>query len=368
MATIGTLAVNLVSSTEKFEKGMRKAQRIIDGFASKATLIGGAVTAAFAGMLRVFDATGSQLHDLSVATGISVDQLDFLKYAAEQSGSSIEALTKAARELQSKGIDPNQFEQIAASLAAIEDPTLRAKTAFEIFGKKGGASLLPMLKDLPALRQRFEELGGGFSGAMADAADEFGDSLGDLKLALRNVAIVVGVTLAPMIRSFTNYVAENMGAIRKWIAEHETLIKVVAGAGVVLTILGPIMSGMVSTIMLLTTVVKGLGIAFAFASANPIVLTIAGVAAAVLSLIAALEKFFGLWTKFKRAIGIESVNLGIPGFRGTPAPAAAPSGAPPIDKVEENTSEANSHLAEQTKLLRLMLKRQGGQLELAGVE
>jgi hypothetical protein len=369
MSTIGSIAVNITAGTTKLETGFRNAQKIIDGFSRRATLVGGAVTAAFTGMLRLFDATGSQLHDLSVATGISVEQLDFLKYAAEQSGASIETLTKAARELQSNGIDPNQFEQIAATIAAITDPTQRAQAAFEAFGKKAGAALLPMLSDLPALRAQFEKLGGGFSGAMADAADEFGDSLGDLKLALRNVAIEVASALVPMIQSFTKWIAENMGAIRGWITEHQTLIKVVAGAGVVLTILGPIMTGLVTTITVLSTVVKALGLAFIFASANPIVFAIAGVVGAVVGLISILETFFGLWTKFKQALGFESAHLGVPGFNGTPAPSTSAGGfaGGGAGRLEQNTGEANSKLDEQTELLR-MIAQGGGHFAVAGVE
>lgn len=346
MAVIGSLAVNLVANTDKFIRGLANAQLKLGQFSTKIGIAGAAVSAAIGGMFYKFEQTGSQLHDLSVATGIGVEQLSFLKYAAEQSGSGLEALSKAAKELQKQGIDPQNFERIAASLAAIEDPTERAQKTFEIFTKRAGGALLPMLKDLPMLKKRFEDLGGSFTGKMADAADALGDSWGDLKLALLNITNQLAFALTPAVTALSGWIAENGKAIRDWVAEHSKLVAVLVGvtgllalssslllplnAGVQLAIVVVPMLAFVfnalSTALLATDIgfkiatisMLAFGAVLDFLLLNPIVLWVLGVTAAVVALVAILERFFGLWTKFKNFVGIGDVNLGIPGFRGAP--------------------------------------------------
>src|SRR4051812_28253390 len=113
MATIGSLQVNIVANTENFTKGIQSVQKMAKSLRQNIQFVGAAAGGALVGIFSMFESVGSQLHDLSEVTGINVEKLDFLKYAAEQSGAGLETLTKAARELQTKGIDPNRFEEIA---------------------------------------------------------------------------------------------------------------------------------------------------------------------------------------------------------------------------------------------------------------
>jgi hypothetical protein len=211
VATIGSLAVNIVATTDKFIAGIHNAQGVLAGFVKKTSLAGAAVTAAFAGMLKKFESAGSQLFDLSKSTGLSVEKLSFLKFAAEQSGTSLSVMTKAARELQKDGIDPNKFEDIARSIAGITDPTKRAQAAFEAFGIRSGQALLPMLKDIPELQKRFQSLGGEFTTKMATAADSLGDSMGELRLVLSNIGHTIAAEVAPVVTDLTKFITDNVG-------------------------------------------------------------------------------------------------------------------------------------------------------------
>lgn len=206
----------------------------------------------------MFDSAGSQLNDMSTATGISVENLSFLKYAAEQSSTSIESIAKAAKFMQKNGIDPNQFEKIASSIAKITDPTQRAQAAMAQFGSRGGATLLPMIDSLAELRQRFEQLGGGFTEAMAKRADALGDSMGDLKLVLGNLSMVLADQLAPAVMRITNFIAENSQSIRKWIEEHGTLVKAIGLVAFTLTTVTPILWTINTVVTTLTASIKGL--------------------------------------------------------------------------------------------------------------
>lgn len=284
MATIGSLAVNIVAKTDKFLSGLNNARNMLGKFRTGITLASSLVSAGIGGMLRKFESTGSQLNDLSAATGIAVENLSFLKYAAEQSGAGIEAITKASRELQAKGIDPNQFIEIATAISKIENPTTRALMAFQKFGKKGGAALLPMLKDLPKLQQRFNQLGGGFTGKMAVAADALGDSFGDLKLSLASIGNEISMHIAPLVQQLSDYIAENTGSIKAWIESHGPLIQSFAIVVATLSTAIPVLYGINTAIGVLATTLKGLQLVSALLAKNPVILALLslGIAGAVI--------------------------------------------------------------------------------------
>jgi hypothetical protein len=274
MSTIGSLAVNIVANTSKFNAGVKGVYGAIGGLKSKLSLIGGAFEASMGGLLTWFARAGSELHDLSQATGIAVGELDFLKYAAEQSGTSIEALTKAARTLLQHGIDPNRFEEIATKIAGIKDPIQQAQSAMYYFGKKSGLAMRPLLKDLPALKKRFEELGGSITQGMVDDADELGDSWGDLMRSARNIAFVIADALKPAVVAVTKAIADNGKAVKQWLAEHQQIVIAVAAGVTAFVVLAPVLLTLSAAINVVAAASTALGVAFTFLSANPIVLTV----------------------------------------------------------------------------------------------
>jgi hypothetical protein len=279
LAVIGSLAVNIVAATDKFISGIHNAQGVLAGFVKKTSLAGAAVTAAFAGMLKKFESAGSQLFDLSKSTGLSVEKLSFLKFAAEQSGTSLSVMTKAARQLQKDGIDPNKFEQIARSIAGITDPTKRAQAAFEAFGIRSGQALLPMLKDIPELQKRFQSLGGEFTTKMATAADSLGDSMGELRLVLSNIGHTIAAEVAPAVTGLTKFITDNSAAVRTWISDHGTLIRNVAILAATLGTVVPALYAINTAISVVTKSIVGLRIAALAASSHPLIAALAVLAA-----------------------------------------------------------------------------------------
>lgn len=396
MATIGSLAVNITAVTDKFVSGIRTARNTLSDFSGKVSLIAGGVTAAIGGMLSSFDSTGSELHDLSTQTGIAVEKLSFLKYAAEQSSAGLDTFVKATRVLQDKGMDPNKFGMIAKAIASIKDPTERAGLAIDWFGKKIGPALLPMINDLPELQRRFEQLGGAFTDKMAKSADALGDSLGDLKLALGTIRNEIAAALAPAVTKLTNLVAENMGGIRKWIAENESLVQIVAGTAAALTLLAPAMVTLSSAVTILTGAVRGLGLAWQFASANPYIVFAVALAAALYfayeniqlasdatysfqrraeALLSVVTPLVGVLAELARYTGILDSDINV-----SPAPATSSSGGATAPKsgakgratqeskeVAKNTGTLVSKTDETNKLLQKLVDKRRDKLQLAGV-
>ncbi|MCJ7543367.1 MAG: hypothetical protein MUP47_02185, partial [Phycisphaerae bacterium] len=175
----GRAYVELLADDSKLAAGLRAAAGKLRAFGAtiqaaglRMMALGGAILAPLALSVRNFANVGSALHDMSQRTGLSVEALSALSYAAEQSGADIESLEKGIRKMQrtitdaaggSKsaadalgslgltvkdlaGLAPEkQFRLLADRLDKVADATAKAALAMEIFGRSGTA-LLPMLR------------------------------------------------------------------------------------------------------------------------------------------------------------------------------------------------------------------------------
>lgn len=307
---------------ELFVKGIPKAMKDIEGIGKglssagqTVAAAGGAITAAglalgapLAAAVQQFVGLGSQLDDISQRTGIGAEALSELKFAAEQSGTGIEAVEKGVRKMQqglvdaaagSKtataafgalglsaedllGMSPDQqFAAIADRLAQIEDPAQRASAAMDIFGK-AGAELLPMVADgaagIDEMRAKARELGVTMSGEDAAAAGKLGDLFDTLKSQLLGVASAIGSALAPDLIALGQGLTKTVAWVIRWVKDNKPLIvtiaKVAAGViaagaaisaiGVALMGAGAVLSGIIAAFGFLATVAGLVGSIFAF--------------------------------------------------------------------------------------------------------
>lgn len=164
-----------------------------------------------------FDLTG-ELVDLNAQTDISIKDLQRFKFAAEQSGSSLETITTAIGQLQNRlgsgdksaasalqalglsfqeiqRLDPGQqFEAIANAISSVPDPSRRAALAMDLFGRTG-------ISLLPVLRNNLTEVGDQAT-VLADhtvqAADAFDDMFGRVK-NFAKAAVFEGL-FGPLVR------------------------------------------------------------------------------------------------------------------------------------------------------------------------
>lgn len=163
--------VDLEQATRKVDQPLTQANdtlgKIWSGLKSAAGLIG--VTFAVSEVInftkKVFDAA-SAIHDQSMALGFSAEAFQRNKYAAEQSGGSVEAFTRAANKLndnlangdkstvaalQAAGLafaeirsmrPEDAWLAVSDAVGRIIDPMARAQVAQDLFGK-GALELLP---------------------------------------------------------------------------------------------------------------------------------------------------------------------------------------------------------------------------------
>ena len=321
----GRAFVELFADDRALVRGLRTAQQklaafgvAVRGLGTQMLALGAGIVAPLALAAKAFADTGSQLSDMAARTGVSVEALGELGYAAQQSGASLEDVEKAVRTMQRTitaatngsdqaaealdrvglsaealaGLKPEQqFAAIAAALARIEDPTQRAATAMGVLGKSG-TTLLPMVADLAALRAEARRLGVVMSGGQAKLADDLGDAFDRVKASLQGVANAVGTALAPVLLDLAARVTGFLVGFREWIAQNQGLVvtiltvgAAVAGIGASLIALGLAVSGVSAGIGALAsaasvagTVIGALG-AIIGALFSPIGAVIAGVAA-----------------------------------------------------------------------------------------
>ena len=236
MADLGITAT-LVDRTAKGAKSVEGRMGRIGKVAGKAALgiAGIGIGAAVAGiaLAKGFLNAGDALHKMSIRTGVSVETLSAWKFAAEQSGTSLEVLEKGTARLarlqgeaatgNKTAIDTlaelglkyedlaalspaDQFRKVQEAIKGIEDPTLRAAAAQEIFGKSG-TELLPLLTDdLADLEQQAKDTGNIMSTETAAAAAKFNDTVNKLKNQVVGLGLKGFSFLLPKLIEFGGWV------------------------------------------------------------------------------------------------------------------------------------------------------------------
>lgn len=317
--------------------GIRAAQRMVRGFfASVSTFgsqimssgglagalggaLGGAITTApiVAAIADVVNA-GGELADVSARIGASATAMQELAYAAQLSGAGMDVVETGLKKMQVnlasalsgeksaiamfeelglkledlKKLKPEeQLAAIGDKISRIPDPAQRTATALALFGKTGN-QLLPMLAGgaagLNAMRQRARELGIVMSEQDVAAADELGDTLGDLRMSIQGIVRQLAAAGLPTLQEFANkavkvaagisfFVRNNRDAIAsvvKWAAIGMAVFGVISLIGAELAVLsvgfGGIATGIGLVMSIMGTILSPIGLVIA---------TVAGLAA-----------------------------------------------------------------------------------------
>jgi hypothetical protein len=325
----GAAYVELTTKNSGLVKGLAAAEAKLKAFGQGIMAAGGVLTglgtAALSPMIamsKVFADMGSELVDMSQRTGVSVESLSELGYAAEQSGSNMAELESGLRKMQKQvseaaqgsesaieGFDKlgisverlasmspeQQFKMIADRISKLQDPTIKAAMAMELFGKSG-TRLLPLItsgaRGIEDLQQQARELGLTMSTEDAQAAEVFGDRMDALWKVLKQASFTVGAALAPTLIEAVQAMTRAAVATLNWVKANKPLIVMVAkiaagvvvagaaliGLGAAVYVAGAALGAIAGTIGAVGTVIGAIGSAIAFLT-SPIGLAIAGVVA-----------------------------------------------------------------------------------------
>ncbi|HRB15963.1 MAG TPA: hypothetical protein PK224_09255 [Nitrospira sp.] len=265
MGDTGSLIMRLKMDASNMEKELNRAARNTDDFGklvSSAAKIGtlalGALTAvaattgaALISMTKSSAVVGDELNKTSQKTGVAVETLSGLRFAADLSDVSMEQLsmsmgklaraqqdaatgsTQARTTFQALGVTYKEADgtlrplndvmlDAADQLARMEDETKRAAMAQEMFGKSG-MQMLPLLNQgSAAIRAQMEEakaLGVAWTTDAAQGAEAFNDSLTRLGYVAEGFMNDVAQVLIPILTDVTDGVLNWVKANREWIKD-----------------------------------------------------------------------------------------------------------------------------------------------------
>ena len=182
---------------------------------------------------------GAEIDDLSLRLGISAEKVQEYQYVAMQAGVDFEVFNKAlikaraaildlstgtmnnaSKALQSLGLNIADFENkeamfdgIIDALANMQDKTLQAAYANEIFGDKIANQMLPFLNagtdTINQFKSEFAEIG-ALSNEQVTALATLDDTLYRLKESIKNVGLQIGAAFTPLIKSLADNIQNNL--------------------------------------------------------------------------------------------------------------------------------------------------------------
>ena len=228
---------------------------------------------------QMFAVAGTAALGFAAATGMSVEAVQAFGYAAEQSGSSVEAMAAASETLNAKlaeadagsaaaaasfralGLDvgkllsmspEDRFTEVGVAIASLADPLERAQAASAVFGSSA-TSLIEMFgkgaAGLAEMRREAERLGLVMGGPQAKAAKELTAAQQLLKDSLSGLWRTLGAAVAPQLAETAKNMASVVQAVTAWVRQNQPLIaqvfriaSTIAGVGTALTTLASILA------------------------------------------------------------------------------------------------------------------------------
>jgi hypothetical protein len=250
MASLGRLVVSLAVDTARFQGDLGRAAAVAEArmrnIKDTATRALGAVAAAAGAaggaLVVALQAAANRADDLvklAQASGVTVEQLSRLEYAAKLSGVETETLGKALQRLAAAGApDANEaLLALADRFAKMPDGAAKTALAIETFGQRLGPGLIPLLNSgregLQAFAAESDRLGNTISTNTARQAEALNDNLTRLQVAASGLA---NRLLAEVVPGLSRY-AE---ALATGVTQSQAL-------GGSVSAVGSIIRGMIST-------------------------------------------------------------------------------------------------------------------------
>ncbi len=214
---------------------------------------------------------GDELGKASQRTGVTVEALGALKYAADQSGTSLEDVEASLKKMNKglyeaasgsqagqkvadalgdiglslsdlDGLSPDEkLIKIGGALNEVQDQSAKTALAMIILGKSS-VGLFPLFAEgaegVHNLKERFKELGLEISTKDSKTAIVFGDILGDLWKQVGRVTFEGGKAIAEFLLPFADSATKVMRTVIDWTKAHNPLILQVLALGAALTVAG----------------------------------------------------------------------------------------------------------------------------------
>ena len=288
--SIGDALLKLGVDDKDLQKGMKGIGASIKKHQKAISLgmvaAGGAILATGVLAVKTFAKMGDEVQKMAFRTGFSTQSLSELRHVAEITGTSLSGVEKGVKKMSKTISDANdglatyvrafdkiglsaeelmklspeeQFEKITMAIADLENETVKAAVAQEIFGRQG-TQLLPMLAEgadgIKRLREEAHELGIVFDQEAADKAAEFQDAMTRMEGSVNGVKFALAEKLIPTLTDLIDKVTDIVKGFTDWAKKNpglsNTLIKVGGALGGLLVVAGGLG-------LILPTLIRGFG-------------------------------------------------------------------------------------------------------------
>lgn len=281
----------------KFENATKSITKLSSGLetaAKKTAVLSTGAVGLIAGISKLGKdaaSTGADLQDMADRLGMSAELIQKYNYIALQSATDSEQLAKgvikvrdaiatglvggtstAVTALQTLFGDLSQiptntedtFNTIIKKLSEVEDSTMQAYYANEIFGEKLATELIPFINNsadrLGQLGEEFESIG-YLSNEQVQALADFDDELNIMKERLALAKTELGIAILPIMEQFadilSNIVVPAIKSLAKWFGNlPEPMQKVITGALLLVAGLSPILFIMSKIVGVIPSLIK----------------------------------------------------------------------------------------------------------------
>lgn len=281
MTDLAKLVVRLEAQTAQYTAQLEKANKRLEKFDKQAgatanriatglAVAAASAATAFGAMAIKAVQTADDMGKLAQSSGIAVESLSQLEYAAKLGGTSFDALVQGMGKLTKSAADAARGSKMSADafraigveaqnadgslknteelmlevadrFAQIEDGAAKAAVAQELFGQSG-VKLIPFLNQgragIEALKKEADALGLTITDKTARAAAEFNDRLDKLKFAAKGLANQAAEELLPVLSGMAERfmrAAEEGGAMDFAVKALSVTLKTLASAGTIVT-------------------------------------------------------------------------------------------------------------------------------------
>lgn len=234
---------------------LRSFSKTVAMIGAASAAAGAAIEAGLGAAVAHFVSAGDELEKMSIRTGMSVEQLSLLKYAAGQSDASLQDIAGAARHMamflreanngakeatdtldtlgmtfdQLRSVHPDKlFEMFAAAIGKLPlNDIERNAIAVKIFGRNA-LSLIPMFKELGDLIGEGQRLGQMVTAKDAHNAVELGDAWDRITKTMKMGLFEIGAALGPDLKAAADVALGIVQMGLAWVRENRELVKLVA--------------------------------------------------------------------------------------------------------------------------------------------
>ena len=265
----------IVHGTDKATKVFGQISTDIDKMGKKMQVVGGIMMGVGAGivgglfkMADSYTRVGDEIAKMSKRTGIAVKTLSELRYMANLSGTSLEAMETSIRMMQrgitdaSKnvgqakdalqmlgievkdiiGLRPeDQFWKLAYAVAEVEDPTIRASIAMDLFGR-AGTDMLPMLAEgksgIDKMKKAAQDANVVYDEESAKASEAFQDAMTNMKTSLTGLGATIVSSITPKLTEMLEKITAVISKIAEWAKKNDWLADTILKAGGIIAAIG----------------------------------------------------------------------------------------------------------------------------------